>query len=558
MKKYVHYFIILLIIAIFCLLFANHFTTVFTDRGREFLIPLEILKGSVPYKDINLIYFPLAFYINALIYKILGVSINSLLYTQIALCSAFLIGYYILAKEFIKPKTALILTIFLIPVCIFAKNDLFGFLVPYSFSRFYGMLSAFFCVFSIIKLYKTDNIKFACLASALAGFSLCSKIEFVTAPVILLIGLLLYKKLPISQYLKIFASFLIFPIITISVLFLQGVSIQNISDAIKFGIEFSQTDVITEFLSQAGVYPLDLGQKLKIAFGYIPIPVMIIILCFITLKFKQKLPKLPILTLGIAIIYYLYYKKSTITEFWLILPLIMWFLLCFKAEYLYKNDRNLLFLIISSLLVAQREFFRLCLHFYGTYSFALLILALVSYMYKFFPKKISDLKLEKLINYVFIVLIVFYTSNSWTARTDTRYTVATNKGTFYTKQKTAFVLNQTLDYIENNTDKNAKILVLPEGNIINFLTDRKVDMHCFMMDRLYHDAYGQYDAKNAIENTKSDYIILVKGFDLQYFHKPYLFENDETPSAKYIHNNYTQIAEFEKWNSSIQILKKNL
>ena len=51
---------------------SNRIWCLLADHGREYLIPNAILNGYVPYKDFILIYFPLAYYINAFILKILG------------------------------------------------------------------------------------------------------------------------------------------------------------------------------------------------------------------------------------------------------------------------------------------------------------------------------------------------------------------------------------------------------------------------------------------------------------------------------------------------------
>ena len=111
--------------------------------------------------------------------------------------------------------------------------------------------------------------------------------------------------------------------------------------------------------------------------------------------------------------------------------------------------------------------------------------------------------------------------------------------------------------INDNIDKNSTILTLPEGTLINYLTDRKVDMHCFMMDRLYHDAYGEEKARDLIANTNSDYIMLFRGFDLNNFHYPYLYNSTATSSGLYIAENYDLAEEFKSGNSSITVLKKS-
>ena len=65
---------------------SNHLQFLYADRGRELLIPEEMLNGKILYKDITMIYFPLAYYINAFIYKLIGVNVNSFAATQTIFC----------------------------------------------------------------------------------------------------------------------------------------------------------------------------------------------------------------------------------------------------------------------------------------------------------------------------------------------------------------------------------------------------------------------------------------------------------------------------------------
>ena len=93
-------------------------------------------------------------------------------------------------------------------------------------------------------------------------------------------------------------------------------------------------------------------------------------------------------------------------------------------------------------------------------------------------------------------------------------------------------------------------------NIINFLTDRKVDMHCFMMDRLYHDAYGEEKAKSEIEKTKSDYIVLYEVNDVNNFYEPYLYSEYGSLAARYIFSNYKEVANYDNFSGKVKILKR--
>ena len=129
-------------------------------------------------------------------------------------------------------------------------------------------------------------------------------------------------------------------------------------------------------------------------------------------------------------------------------------------------------------------------------------------------------------------------------------------GTLYATYNTSNAINTAINYINYVTDKNASLLVMQEGSIINFVTGRKLDMHCFMMDRLYFDAYGEEKAIELLKNANYDYQIL-SNIDVSSFQRTYLFEKDSNEFVTYIYDNYKKVMTIEgEKNSQIIILKK--
>ena len=554
--EYIDFIIIILFMFVFFILFANHFGAILSDRGREFLLPQEILNGAVPYKDINLIYFPFSYYINALIYKFLGISFNSLLISQSIICTVFLIFYYLLSREFLGRGYSLLITILIISCCIFAKNDLFSYIVPYAYGRVYGLLGILICTYALVKLHKTNNIKYAYLASIMSGFSVCCKMEFFTAVIIFLIGILTYKNLKKMDYLKILLFFLIFPVICMSIFFIQGVSINDLISAFQFGVKFASTEVMTKHLVHAGMYPSALlNNSGKILSGIFTAFILLYLLFFGL--WMQYIRKSYIYLVCVYIFIYQYFYKSFVPEkswLWLPIAIFIMFIILFKRI---KNDLPLLIILTAAIFTAQREFFALSLGMYGTYSFPLLFLCLIIIIDKFFYKEILKVKVQHIIYSLIVMLIGFYFLGNMGKRDNTEFEIKTNKGTFYTNYNTRRAILNARLYIEKYTDKDATVLVLPEGNIINYLTNRKVDMHCFMMDRLYHDAYGDEKARDMIAQANSDYIILIRGFDTNNFARPYLYKPKQTYAAKYIFDNYTKVVRYKNHTGNIIILKRN-
>lgn len=319
--------------------------------------------------------------------------------------------------------------------------------------------------------------------------------------------------------------------------------------------KFASTDVMTKHLENAGIYPTAFFKKFDKIFTSILNIFNLLCLSFLGLKLKHIRKSYIYLFLIYLLIFQYFYKQLSAETYWLWLPTAIFiiFILLFQRI---KNDIPLIIVIASGIIASQREFFALSLTSYGTYSFPLLFLCLIILIDKFCNKEIFKVKVRHILYSFIVILICFYFIENQEKRDYTSFKIETNKGTFYTNYKTGNTILNTKYYIEKHIAKDATILVLPEGNIINYITDRKVNMHCYMMDRLYHDAYGEETAKDIIAQSNSDYIILIKGFDINDFFKPYLYKQNETPSAKYIFDNYREISRDKTVNNRIVILKR--
>jgi len=424
--------------------------------------------------------------------------------------------------------------------------------MPYSFSRVYGILGAGLFLYCFIKLFKTEKIVYLYLASLFTGFSLSSKLEFFVVFLMFIFGLFLYKRLTVKEYFKAFLCFLCFPLI--SLFLLLGVSFSEIKDSIKFAFDFASTPVMTQFLSLAGLYPFELRENFRQFLVDLPsfLSVLAVTMgCFFVNLKCRRIISVPVLILGIAFLYYISFGKN---EFWVWVPF-AFLLLLLSGFNKIKTDKTVLFLVISCLFFGQREFFKLSVIDYGTYSLPFIFLGFLAIINKIFSEKNT----EKYLSFLLLSFSLVYFFGLFSERYISNYKIETPKGSIYTTENNKKLIAGAVDYILNNTDKNDTLLVLPEVNIFNFITDRKVDLKCFMMDRLYHDAYGERRAKEKIENSKSDYIFIIKNDDIYDFERPELYsENSETESAKYIFADYekqTRISGKDE-NNFIDIYKR--
>lgn len=544
-------FIIFIVILLSCLV-ANHLCFIFPDRGRELILPLEILNGKVPYKDITLIYFPTSYYINAIIYKLLGISMNSLLITQTFLCTAFVLIYYFFARLFIDRLEAFLLTLYIILSCIFASSDIFSFIMPYSYGRTYGIFSFFICLICFIKLYRTDNLKYLYFASVIIGFCASLKMEFLSAYLLLGVGLLLYKKLKFTEYLKAFFLSLIFPIIVLTILFIQGVKTDDIISIIQYSISFSKTPAMIKFLANSGMYPNNISFKIEKLTSIVPIQLTILFFSFIALKYAGKFKISLIIAALILWFNYYFYRLHNM---WVYLPILMFTLTIINFKNLLKNNRDLLFILIAALILSQREFFLLTLAKYGEFSLPLLLLGFCIFIDKYAKPEFFGVKTKNFICYIFVILIGFYVHFTYDKYNQTKYLIKTDRGSVHVGKENYMAMTFMTSYIKSHIKENESVLVLPEGNIVNFMTKRKNNMKCFMMDRLYYDAYGDEKATTMVAGIDSDYIFIIKSPKLHDFHSPYLYEEHSNLLTNYIEQEYIVVNSFVIKDTSVKVLK---
>ena len=407
-------------------------------------------------------------------------------------------------------------------------------------------------------MFKTEKIKYAYLASLLSGFVLSCKLEFLSVAIILFAGLFLYKRLERTEYLKIIGFYFVFPVLTLLILLLQGVTFQDLSNAIGFAVSFSTTKVMRLFLSETGMSPASIDTEVLFpaCIKFLSVFSLCALTIFLDEKFKKKfiLPTMGLIPLALCC-----YLGNT-ENYWFELPVILLVFSLFFFKSIVK-EKKLLFLCITAFILCIREFFRVCLTEYGTYSFPVLLLYLCALINSgIINREYLKTILQRSFNLMFIILIIINIFSLFHLREMTNFKLMTNRGNIYISYDRYVPMENLRHYFREENDNSSTILVLPEGNIINYLTEKMPDFHYFMMDRLYHDAYGEEKARDIIKGLNSDYIVLVEDFELNNFGSPYLYDKDETLSAKYISENYDEILNLQTPDSDtrLQLLKRKI
>jgi hypothetical protein len=119
------------------------------DTGRELWLPAELLKGKLLYKDIVSFYGFLPPYLIAGLYKIFGISINTMVYTGIALTLIVSFTIYRIARFFLDQgfSTLLVLNfLFVLAFGCYINRAILNFILPCFdlFHGLYGFIRLFF------------------------------------------------------------------------------------------------------------------------------------------------------------------------------------------------------------------------------------------------------------------------------------------------------------------------------------------------------------------------------------------------------------------------------
>lgn len=451
------YLIILWILCILGLtLFLGHYSGILIDFGREVYYPEQILQGKVLYKDLFNIYGPLSYQVNAVFYKIFGAKLSTL-YGAGCVCSILTVsGIYLIAQKFLSKFLSFALGLFTIAVGI-ATISIFNFHFPYSWAVLYGLIAF---LYSLYFLLDKKNLS---LSAFLAGICITCKYDF------LLYGLIVLFFIIKSKNWKALLSFVSIPLLSYGILFLQGLKFSDLINTFAIVKTMAKTKTLIYFYQNSGIYfhpkalltDFVLFLKFAIPFGGILLG---------TWKNKK------IITIISFILASVFFDAKIMFGFLPVFLLIFFFTSLRGAE----RRSNLIILILSALAASAKVFWVLLMGSYGNYYVSILLAAFLALL----PRKF-----DKTIAIYFILLSIFIFTQNISA-------------------KPAEYPNKLIQYIKETTKPTDKIVIFPEGMMINFLTHRESDGFYNSMLPLYAETFGEDKIIEHYKENPPEYFIL--------------------------------------------------
>jgi hypothetical protein len=486
LPKYLSWMVIL--IAIFFLLAWGSWGKLpmpLIDVGHEVEIPARILDGQILYRDLGTYYGPLSYYANALFMLLFGKNLKVFYSVGIILSLAATLLFYRLALQLMETHWAAICTITFICYCA-VKPGILNYVVPYSYGAVYAIV---FCLlsFNLFGYYISKNhIGYLIACAIFCGLATLSKQEFgISALGSILTGILFlrYKTLGRMtwQCLIVVGTT---GVITYTPLALIARQI-SWGDISEWLMPISKSDV----LAKSGMLALSPVETIrswissfKIFFSFTFLALLATVLFNRILKFDKVLSGSWLrflIKLIMAISFFIVGMFALSKTFlfpdeptFLIQPLadLSWSLpaICMWVTFRHFNiacSKEVILtwiLLVFSLLLNARWLFRI--PFYGMYAPSVVLLFFVM------ANRLAG-RYNKLVwRYLLIFLLIGLVQSAVDKMTGFNYAINSSYGTFYSKDPAlAHALNQTLTVIKNS--KASSVLVLPEGNIINFMTN---------------------------------------------------------------------------------------
>lgn len=518
----------LLTLTVIILTFSHHGELII-DCGREAYYPQEILNGKILYKDLFNIYGPFAYLFNAFLYKIIDIHLNTLNIAG-SICAFFIIStIFFIAKRFLTDSFAFSISCLCIAIGI-VPVYLFNYVFPYSFGMTYGFLSFLISLLFLISFIDYRKKSYLLISTFFAGLSFACKYEFL--PYIILFIFLFIKIKPNLKFLFENLICLIFaPTICFLFLFSKGLNFDDILNTINIIVNMSKTQTLKYFYIHSGVFFHKQTPLLILkTFLTLCIPLFMYIS---PILFKNKLKNQTvnlILTYG-AICLLLLFNIGNSYEIFAFLPI----LLTILSIIFYKKilcNLALSVLILSTLLVSLKVFWAIIINSYGIYYLPLMLISIFAIIKDKFNKKDLDY-----IGFFILVLSILIGFSNLKFYTQNNNLISTPKGNIYVSKKYFQTTANLIDFLHKNTKKTDKVLILPEGMLINFLSDRKTDSFYNTILPLYEETFGSKNIIYHFKKEQPEYIIFNNWNSSDYYFS-YICKDYALDFCKFVFENY--------------------
>ncbi len=495
------------------------------DTGREFLVPDLINNKNVLIKDIFISYFPLSYQINALLFKIFGSNLDVLRITGI-FC-LLLIGYfmYFISREFLTPEKSFLAALCTLFISTFNVSLIANYILTYSYAFIYGTLALFISNYFMVQYIKYDKFLYPAFFFLGAAFALKAEFVFIFIPYMLL---LFYKKTNLKKGLVALLLFFLPILLSFGTLFLNGLNLSDLKNYFIFLQNFMNSKIL-KYYSNLVFYKNPVSWLLYNLKNFYLISLNFLV-CAIFLrplnKTKNKFLKCVLYFVSAALVLLLAILKGRFYagEYFSFGCIFVLAILIYSIK---KKNIPLAFLSLSSLLLTVRFNF-LYANSYLTYTLPFGLLVICIFLFSKNKIFIQFFSIFALVN-----IIYFTVAQSLPLK----YEITSPKGKIISLDKNETnTINETINFINENTKKEDTILILPEGAMFNYVTERKTNPKFYQLIPNHIEALNE---ENIISNIDMPNYILILNTDYSIYGTPQFCLDFGQKICKFVYQNYT-------------------
>src|SRR5574344_199410 len=469
---------ILLILALFLLnivLFKFKMYNLHTDFGREAYFSALVSRGGIVYKDLfDTFIGPLSYMFNGFLLFIFGTKLSVLFFLGALNAFSILIFSYLISRRFLSSSLSLAITVFIMYYCCFYCG-LMNYIVPYSYAIVYGLNAVLLSLFCYFKFLDENKTQYLYLSFVLAFVAMSCKYEYFLYLICLFIVYSI-KKTNLKEFLYVCVLTFVVPSLLFAVLFLQGLSITDLKQYLLILSNFLHQPYLKKVYATSFYFDIRYLFTSILNFVYMS---LIVGFCYLfsnkTGKFATIKCVLSALFVGILAVLSLFnisFINFLSYESLSYIAVLIFIIFCFNIKNIIKN--NALFLLVASALVVSiKVFWYVSGNFYGRYFMPLLIIALCSIVISGVRQQQIKKRLES--TFIFILCLLSFVAFrlNTAALVMNNTAIITAKGVICEQKNKAVIYNKLIDYININTKKQDKIVVLGMSPLLNFLSDRE-------------------------------------------------------------------------------------
>ena len=199
----------------------------------------------------------------------------------------------------------------------------------------------------------------------------------------------------------------------------------------------------------------------------------------------------------------------------------------------FKENKNLLILVLATLSVSVKSFLSLIPMNYGNYYIAVALIAAFALLLSYFGKKYQKAATV----FVAATAICFLGIGTY-YRMDLNHKISTPKGKIYTSENEAVAALELLGYIKYKKVNN--IVIYPEGLLLNFLSNTKSEDWYNSLIPLYEETFGDDRIIDYLAQKRPEYIVLNNQNMKDYYYET-ICVNYAIPVCKFITKEYRPV-----------------